>query len=48
MSLPAALPAIFLGRLVNHRLRSDSFLTYVHGGLVCVGVLLLVQAIRKA
>jgi uncharacterized protein len=48
MSLPAALPAIFLGRVANHRLRTDSFLTYVHGGLLCVGVLLLIQALRKA
>jgi hypothetical protein len=48
MSLPAALPAIFLGRMVNHRLRADSFLAYVHSGLICVGALLLIQAIRKA
>ena len=47
LSLPVALPAIFLGRVLNHRLRGDSFLTYVHGGLVCVGVLLLIQAIIK-
>ena len=46
ISLPVALPAIFLGRLLNHRLRGDSFLIYVHGGLMCVGVLLLIQAIR--
>jgi uncharacterized membrane protein YfcA len=46
ISLPAALPAIFLGRFVNHRLRGDSFLVYVHVGLICVGVLLLTQAIR--
>jgi uncharacterized protein len=45
ISLIVALPAIFLGRAVNHRLRGDSFLKYVHGGLVCVGVLLLIQAI---
>lgn len=48
MSLPAALPAIFLGGFVNHRLRGDSFLKFVHGGLVCVGVLLLIQAMGKA
>jgi hypothetical protein len=48
LSLPVAVPAIFLGRVVNHRLRGDSFLAYVHGGLVCVGVLLLGQAIRQA
>ena len=47
LSLPVAVPAIFLGRAANHRLRGDSFLVYVHGGLVCVGLLLLVQAIRQ-
>jgi uncharacterized protein len=48
LSLPVALPAIFLGRVVNRRLRGDSFLRYVHGCLVCVGVVLLAQAIRQA
>ena len=46
VSLPAAIPAIFLGRIVNHRLRGDAFLQFVHSGLVCVGVVLLIQAIR--
>jgi len=46
ISLPVALPAIFLGRILNHRLRGDVFLKYIHGGLVCVGVLLLIQTIR--
>jgi hypothetical protein len=46
ISLPAALPAIFPGRFVNHRLRGDSFLVYAHVGLICVGVLLLTQTIR--
>ncbi len=48
ISLSVALPAVFLGRAVNHRLRGDSFLHYVHGGLVCTGALLLIQAIRGA
>lgn len=47
ISLGAALPAIFLGRIINHRLRGDAFLKYVHGGLVCVGTILLIQAIRS-
>jgi hypothetical protein len=47
MSLPVALPTIFLGRMINHRLRGDAFLKYVHAGLVCVGVVLLIQAIRQ-
>lgn len=48
LSLPVAVPAIFSGRVINHRLRGDSFLAYVHGGLLCVGVLLLAQAVRRA
>ena len=47
VSKSVALPAILLGRAANHRLRGDSFLKYVHFSLVCVGVLLLIQAIRK-
>ena len=47
VSLPAAVPAIFLGRAINHRLRGDAFLKYVYAGLVCVGVLLLIQAVRR-
>lgn len=46
MSLVLILPAILLGRVVNHRLRGDAFLKYVHVGLVLTGAALLVQAIR--
>ena len=48
MSLPAALPTIFLGRFFNRRMRGNSFLAYVHGGSVCVGMVLMIQAILKA
>jgi uncharacterized membrane protein YfcA len=47
ISLAVVLPAIFLGRVINHRLRGEAFLKYVHSGLIGVGVLLLIQAIRK-
>ncbi len=47
VSLSVALPAIFLGRVINHRLRGEPFLRYVHAGLVCVAMLLLFQALRK-
>lgn len=47
ISLPVAFPAIFLGRFVNHRLKEDAFIKYVHAGLMCVGVTLLIQAIRQ-
>ncbi|WP_353071784.1 sulfite exporter TauE/SafE family protein [Tunturiibacter gelidoferens] len=46
ISLTVALPAIFLGRAVNQRLRGEAFIKYVHLGLFCVGVLLLIQAAR--
>jgi uncharacterized membrane protein YfcA len=46
ISLPVALPAILLGRVLNHRLRGDAFLKYVHCFLAGVGILLLMQAFR--
>ncbi|HEX4517151.1 MAG TPA: sulfite exporter TauE/SafE family protein [Polyangiaceae bacterium] len=42
----AAIPAIFVGRWLNHRLRGDAFLKYVHAGVVAIGIVLLVQALR--
>jgi uncharacterized protein len=47
VSLPAVLPAIFLGRVVNHRLRGEVFLKYVYLGLAGVGALLLVQSMKR-
>ena len=45
LSLPVTLPAVFLGRVINHRLHGEAFLQYVYVGLAGVGSLLLVQAI---
>jgi uncharacterized membrane protein YfcA len=47
ISLPAALAAIFLGRMVNRRLDSRKFLRVVHVGLIGIGALLLAQALPK-
>jgi uncharacterized membrane protein YfcA len=47
LSLPAALPAIFLGRVINHRMRGDAFLKYIYLGLAGIGALLLWQAMRS-
>jgi uncharacterized membrane protein YfcA len=44
LSLPVAVPAIFLGRFVNQRMRRETFVRYVYAGLVGVGLLLLLQA----
>ncbi len=45
ISLPVVLPTIFLGRWLNHRMRGDAFLRYVHVGLICIGLALLAQAV---
>ena len=45
-SLVVALPAIFLGRALNQRLRGGTFLELVYAGLIVVGSILLVQAVR--
>ncbi len=47
LCLPAMLPAIWLGRVVNHRLRGESFLRYVYVGLAMTGALLLAQSLRQ-
>ena len=48
LSLPAAIPAIFLGRILNHRLRGDSYLRYVYGLLAAIGITLLVESLRAS
>jgi uncharacterized protein len=46
LSLPVAVPAVFLGRAINRRLRGDSFQKYVYAGLAGIGLLLLVRSLR--
>ena len=46
MSLPLTLAAVLLGRVINRRLHGDAFLKYVQVGLVVIGAVLLVQAMR--
>ncbi|MHB1022384.1 MAG: sulfite exporter TauE/SafE family protein [Acidobacteriaceae bacterium] len=47
VSMPAALPAIWLGRVVNHRLQQDAFLKYVYLGLTAIGIMLLIQSLNR-
>lgn len=44
LSLPVTLLGVFLGRVLNHRLRGGLFFNYLYLGLTAIGVLLLVQA----
>jgi uncharacterized protein len=46
LSLPVAVPAVFLGRAINRRLRGDTFRKYVYAGLAGIGLLLLVRSLR--
>ncbi|MGF7230781.1 sulfite exporter TauE/SafE family protein [Arachidicoccus sp.] len=43
-SLVTAIPAIFIGRYINHRLRDGSFFRYVYWGLVLVSALLIISS----
>ena len=44
-SLPAMLPAVILGRMINQRISGTAFLKYVFGGLLLIGLTLLLQAV---
>ncbi len=45
ISVPAMLPAVFLGRAINRRFSGTSFLRYIYCGLLLVGGVLLVEAV---
>jgi len=46
LCVPGILLGIVLGRSLNHRLRGDRFFRYVYVGLIAVGGVLIVQALR--
>lgn len=45
LSAPAMLPAVFLGRAINHRFSGPGFLKYLYCALVLIGAALFVEAI---
>lgn len=45
ISLITTIPAIFLGRYLNHRLKDGAFFKYVYWGLVVVSAILIVSAL---
>ncbi|MHB1424523.1 MAG: sulfite exporter TauE/SafE family protein [Gemmataceae bacterium] len=45
LSLPLAVAAIFVGRMMNRRLKGRRFVLYVHVGLILVGLSLLIQSL---
>jgi uncharacterized protein len=44
LCLPVMLPAVFLGRVINHRLSAAAFSRYVYLGLAAIGAGLLMQS----
>lgn len=47
LSVPVLLPAVFLGRAINHRFSGPVFLKYVYVGLVLIGGVLFVEAVTR-
>jgi uncharacterized protein len=47
LSLPLVVLATFLGRALNRRMGVERFPLYVHSGLILVGAVLLLQAVRR-
>ena len=45
LSLPVMLPAVFLGRAINHRFSGAAFLQFIYLGLLFIGGVLFVEAI---
>lgn len=45
LSVPVMLPAVFLGRALNHRFSGTGFLKYVYGCLILVGATLFAETI---
>lgn len=40
LSVPVMIPAIFLGRYINHRLKDETFQKYVYIGLLIIGIMM--------
>jgi uncharacterized membrane protein YfcA len=45
ISLPAIIPAVFLGRYFNFKLKDDSFFKYIYWGLILTGIFLIVNSL---
>jgi uncharacterized membrane protein YfcA len=48
VALPAVIPAVIVGRYLNHRMHGDRFYKYVYAGLLVIGITFFFQAIYLA
>lgn len=46
ISLLATIPAIYLGRHLNHKLNNQSFFKYVYLGLIIIGIILIIISLN--
>lgn len=44
-SIPVVVPAIFIGRYLNKKLKGDSFYKYAYAGLIVIGIVLIANAV---
>jgi uncharacterized protein len=47
LCLPVVIPAVFIGRAMNHRLSAAAFSRYIYVGLAGIGLALMVQSLLK-
>lgn len=47
-SLIGTIPAIFIGRYLNHQLKDGSFFKYVYWGLIVISLILIVSSLTSA
>ena len=47
IALPAAIPAIYIGRYLIHKIKGNAFFKYVYGVLLLIGSLLIIDALYK-
>lgn len=44
-SIPAIIPAIYIGRYLNKQLKGRKFYQYVYGGLILIGLILIINSL---
>jgi uncharacterized membrane protein YfcA len=47
LSLIVVLPAIFIGRYLNKKLKGEAFYKYVYAGLILIGLILIISSASK-
>lgn len=43
LSIPVIIPAILIGRYLNHQIKDRAFLNFIHVGLIAIGIFLMIS-----